>query len=272
VRGALHKETFYGCIVDPADGQKAFVVRKPLAGPLATVESLVDKIVDPAIREIVKTAVDGLKAEGVKAVEPGMIRMPSGVPVNKVRIFANTTNPARLRDHAMASDKDYKVPYYVTAAEGSNFRMGIFEKDGKRFVEPDNSLDWAQNHKKADYLPLDKQPGFVGYVMPGSMAVALDEGEGLSKLGQAELVKRLYKVVKFEGTGRITFRLHIEARASVVLAKDLLEAGKHKAGESSIDFVRPHELLLLSPGVYLPRMRFEGIHFKMMLDGSIVPL
>ena len=133
-------------------------------------------------------------------------------------------------------------------------------------------LDWAKNHKQPDYVPLDKQAGFVGYICPGAMAIAA-ENTDIAKakhLSAIELSKRLYKVVKFESTGRITFRRHLEARASVVLAKDLADAGKHKAGESSIDFVRPHELLLLSPGVYFGNMLFEGIHFKMMLDGTIV--
>ena len=47
VRGPLHKDTFYGCIVKPDSdsGEKAFVVRKPLTGPVATLEGFADKIV-----------------------------------------------------------------------------------------------------------------------------------------------------------------------------------------------------------------------------------
>ena len=274
VRGQLHKDTFYGCIETPTGDGKAFVVRKPLAGPVASVEAMVDKIVDAAIREIVRGAIERLKAEDVKSLEPGMIKMPSGVPINKVRVFAHTTNPMRLRDHAIASDKDYKVPYYVTASEGSNFRLGVFAKDGKSFVKPDNALLWAQNHEKADYVPLEKMDGFVGYIFPGSMAIAAEGGkiDSVRGLSAAELAKRLYKVVKFRSDGLITFRRHLEARASVVLAKDLVAAGKHKAGESQVDFKAPHELLLLSPGVYFANMLFEGIHFRMNLDGTIVHL
>lgn len=270
VRGALHKETFYGCIVK--DGEKSYVVRKPLEGPIASAEQLVSKIVDPAIRDIVRLSIEKFKRDGVTKLAPGMIKMPSGVPVNKVRIFAHTTNPMALRDHATVSRHGYKTPYYVTASEGSNFRLGVFDIYGKLAVKPDNVLDWAQNHKKADYPPLDKQPGFVGYIFPGSMAIAAEHADigRIKDLAQTELAKRLYKVVKFESTGRITFRRHLEARASVVLAKDLMGAGKHKAGESVVDFANPHELLLLSPGVYFENMLFEGIHFKMMIDGTIV--
>lgn len=271
VRGALHKDTFYGCIARPENGEKAFVVRKPLAGPIATIEDFADKIVDPAIRDIVNAAIEQLKASGTKNIELGYIKMPSGVPINKVRIYAHTTSPKELRNHAMVSEKPYKTPYYVTAAEGSNFRLGVFSVDGKMSVRPDNALDWAQNHKRPDYVPLDRQDGFVGYIVPGSMAIAAEgaDVEAVKVLSRMELSKRLYKVVKFRSDGLITFRRHLEARASVVLAKDLTAAGKHKAGESQIDFEKPHELLLLSPGVYLAKMLFEGIHFKMQLDGSI---
>ena len=104
------------------------------------------------------------------------------------------------------------------------------------------------------------------------MAIAAENADidKVKHLAATELSKRLYKVVKFESTGRITFRRHLEARASVVLAKDLTDAGKHKNGESSIDFEKPHELLYLSQSVLLKSMLFEGIHFKMMLDGTIV--
>lgn len=271
VRGALHKETFYGCIAKPDDGGKAFVVRKPLVGPVAAAEAIAPKIVDAAIKEIVTASIEKLKADGVKVIESGMIKMPSGVPINKVRIYAKTTHPSILRKHDFTSEKDYKTPYYVTSAEGSNFRLGVFDIDGRQFVQPDNSLDWAQNRKRDDYTPLDGQDGFIGYVYPGSMAIAIDAKirETPENIDRKTLVKRLYKVVKFESTGRITFRHHLDARASVVLAKDLVAAGKHKAGESCINLIEPHELLLLSPGVYLNQMLFEGIHFRMTIDGTL---
>ena len=271
VRGALHKDTFYGCIADPADGNKAFVVRKPLVGSLTAAEGIAEKIVDPKIREIVVEAIAALKAKGVKNIDSGMIKMPSGVSINKVRIFAQTTNPSTLRDHAMKSEKDYKNPYYVTSAEGSNFRLGLFARDGRKFAIPDNSLDWAKNHKKPDYVPLHEQEGFIGYVTPGSMALACGDGgiDEVKLLSAKDIRNRLYKVVKFRSDGLITFRLHTEARASVVLAKDLARAGKHKAGESAVNFEKPHELLLLSPGAYFKNMLFEGIDFKMAIDGTI---
>ena len=273
VRGPLHKDTFYGCIRDPASGALKKVVRKPLVGPLKNVEAILDKIVDPTIRDHVAKAVAALKAAGVKNVEPGAVKMPSGVPINKVRVFApNATNAQTLRAHPIPSAKDYKTPYYVVSAEGSNFRLAIFRaEDGKMSVEPDNALAWAQNHKKPDYVPLDRKPGFLGYVMPGTMALAFHEGhpEELETLSQGELRQRLYKVVKFAGTGQMTLRFHTEARAATVLEASLAAGGLHKKGESKLNFNDPFRLLRVSPKVYLSQMLFEGIHFRMALDGSI---
>lgn len=272
VRGQLHKDTFYGCIKDPSSGSKLKVVRKPLVGPVKDAVKIVEKIVDPSIKDIVKNAIAKLVEQGVKNIGKGDILMPSGVPVNKVRVFAqNAANAQLLRNHAMRSKHEYKNPYYVTSAEGSNFRLAVFADSGKTYVVPDNSLSWAQNHKKPDYVPLDKKPGFVGYIMPGSMALAYHDGnpDELKNLGQYELCKRLYKTVKFDSNGQMTLRLHTEARASTMLETELHDAGFNKKGESKISLENPHRLLRVSPKTYLSQMLFEGIHFRMMLDGTI---
>lgn len=271
VRGQLHADTFYGCIRKPGESATAFVVRKPIAGlKLADAKKLSKSIVDPAIRAIVESRIDELEADGAKTVEAGDVKMPSGVPVNKVRIYAQTTNPSELRPHATPSKHEYKTPYYVASAAGSNFRMALYNRNGRLSVEPDNLLVWAQNHKKADYVPLDRRDGFLGFICPGSMALVHSPGnpDELKTMSNAELVKRLYKVVKYT-SNVMTCRLHVEARSSVDLGKDLKASGKHEKGESKIDLETPHELLLVSPGTYLKQMVFEGIHFKMMLDGSI---
>lgn len=272
VRGPLHKDTFYGCIRDPRSKDLKKVVRKPLVGPIKAAEALLDKIVDPAIRDLVSNAIETFKAKGVTNLEPGMVKMPSGVPVNKVRVFAkNATNAQILRNHDFESEKGYKTPYYVTSAEGSSFRMALFCVDGKKRVEPDNSLVWAKNHKKPDYVPFDRQPGFLGYIRPGTMALAYHEGhpEELEALSREDLRRRLYKVVKFAETGQMTLRYHAEARSATVLGADLFDQGFHRAGESRLNFEEPFRLLLISPVVYFSQMLFEGIHFRMALDGTI---
>lgn len=259
VRGQLHNDTFYGRIQKPNEEVLAYVVRKPLVGPVKAAKAIADKIVDPAIRDVVIKAIAEFEAEGKNNIDLCDIKMPSGVPINKVRIYARKSDLRELKKQAMPSKMGYKNAYYVESGTGSNFRLALFDIDGKLSVRPDNSLDWAQNHKKPNYMPYDKMPGFVGYIMPGSMALTHD----------GDKIGHLYKVVKFRSDKLITFRFHSEARASVVLEKELYALGKNKKGESKIDFVNPHEMLLVSPAVYLKQMYFEGIHFKMLLDGTI---
>ena len=263
VRGALHKDTFYGCIARPEDGEKAFVIRKPLIGPIAAIESLTEKIVDPAIKSIVESSLADLKAKGVKSLESGMIRMPSGVPINKVRIFADTKNPMQLRNHVIASSKDYKTPFYAKVSEGSNFRLAVFEIGGELSAKPDNLLYWAQQHKKKGFVPYDRQDGFIGYIYPGSMAIvrtAFDED--VRKLSNIELKNRLYCVVSVggEGDNRAQFRYALAAG----MKKDL---GSPAAKYSDAN---PPLILRMGQKKFLAEMLFEGIHFKMMLDGTIV--
>lgn len=272
VRGQLHKDTYYGCIQVPGSDQKQFVVRKPLEGKVSDVKALAGGIVDPAIRAIVEAAVQSAEADGKAAFLAGEITMPSGVPIRRVRVYAPTNaGPVPLRNHAMPSRQDHKTPYYVSTAEGSNFRLALFRKNGRFSAVPDNSLAWAQEHKKPDYIPLHEQDGFLGYVMPGTMALvhAPDNPGELRALSPDAIRKRLYKVVKFESSGRLTLRFHVEARASTVLKADLVAAGKHGAGESAVSLDTPHELLLLSPSTYRNQVLFEGIHFRMLMDGSI---
>ncbi|MBQ7252543.1 MAG: hypothetical protein IJS32_08090 [Kiritimatiellae bacterium] len=272
VRGALHKDTFYGCIRVPGSAEKKFVVRKPLEGKLSDIKALAGSIVDPTIRAIVEAAVQSAEASGKTAFLAGEIAMPSGVPIRRVRVYASSSvGPVRLRDHAMPSRHDHKTPYYVSTAEGSNFRLDLFLKNGRFSAVPDNSLSWAQDHKKPEFVPLHGREGFLGYVKPGSMALvhAPDNPEELRTLAPASLRNRLYKVVKFEKNGLMTLRFHAEARPSTVLSATLSSAGKRGKGESSISLDSPHELLRISPSTYRNQVLFEGIHFRMLLDGTI---
>jgi len=278
VRGALHKETFYGCIkqkdAETGEEETIYVVRKPLVGATRdAIKKLIKDIVDPEVKARVQEGYDKLVSGKKNVAEEGDFTMASGVPIRRVRIKASVSNPLEVRTQPTLSKKDYKNKVYATVAEGSNFRMAIFRNaKGKLEVEVENSFSWAQNHKKPDYMPRDKQPGFVGYVKPGVMALTYPEGnpEELRKLSPQELCKRLYKIVKIAGNGQMTLRFHIEARASTVLEKALEEAGENKKGSSKINLENPHLLLRLSPGTYLSQVLFEGVHFRMAMDGSIV--
>lgn len=263
VRGQLHKESFYGCICMPEERDKVFVERVKIAGEAVDdVLKFVDNIVDPTIRRIVSDRLGELKRLGVKNVEAGSITMASGISVNKVRVTVRLKDPMSIRRHSHCSTKEYKNFVYAATGQGANFRLALLkDENGVRAVS-ENTLQWAQNHKRPDYEPLDEKTGFMGYVYPGSMALALQfKGENITECPVSELRKRLYVVLSIgsEKDNRAQFR------------HALLAGQKKELGALANDFSigTPPGLIRMTPAKYLSQMLFEGIHFKMMLDGSI---
>ena len=94
------------------------------------------------------------------------------------------------------------------------------------------------------------------------MAIALTApDEKVEGLPNTELQKRLYTLVSIGGEG--------DNRAQFKMAT---AAGRKKdLGKLASDFSleSPPTLIRMTPNNYLSRMLFEGIHFKMMLDGTI---
>ena len=282
VRGQLHKDTFYGRIQVPGKLDKQYVIRRPLEGTIEDIKALAGDIVEPkernivdlAIWRIVVAAIQAAEVEGKTSFSPGDIVMPSGVPIRRVRVFAPpNAGPVPLRDHALPSQQAHKRSYYVSVGKDSYFRFALFQRDGRLEVVRENSLSWAQEHRKPDYVPLHERAGFLGYVMPDSMALTHspnNPGE-LRTLPQDVIRKRLYKVVNFEKDGRMILRFHAEARATTVLAAELKAEGKpgNGKGSSTISLDAPHELLRLRPSTYRNQVIFEGVHFRMLMDGSI---
>lgn len=133
VRGALHEDSFYGPVHSPRGGQRVegeFVKRKP-------VESLtmneVENIRDKAIREIVarRLADHGIcPGRGAAKVPPKKLqeamaglRMPSGVPIRRVRVLKKDETIRALREGR---------PDQAWVKPGATHHLCIFEWD-----EPD---------------------------------------------------------------------------------------------------------------------------------------
>ena len=270
-RGQLHKESFYGCIQDPEnDGKETYVIRKEFKfTPLIfEKESDLKKIVDKTIREHLLEEVMCRMTNGntfKKAMDDGNFTMPSGVPIKKVRIRSRLSDPKKLKKHVFLSKQTHKQNYYTTSGSGSLFRMALYkkEKQGKTKYDclPDNMLDWAQ--QRSDYTEPHQRTDwgqFIGYIRPNLLALIYEHTpQDLMGLSHFELKKRLYKVVTLESDGRINLRYHSEARQD----KDL-------DSNSDLSFEKPHGLLRLAKGTYFKHLLFEGIHFKMDLDGSIL--
>ncbi|MBL7219995.1 MAG: type II CRISPR RNA-guided endonuclease Cas9 [Phycisphaerae bacterium] len=131
VRGSLHDDTLYGQARDDRgniiDGR--FVVRKPLADLTA---NEIAKILDKTIRNIViaKLAENGIEAGRGKKPDARVMKetlsnvtMPSGVPINKVRVYKEdlTIEPIRIGKPGMAWVKP-----------GNTHHHCIFEWTGKK--------------------------------------------------------------------------------------------------------------------------------------------
>lgn len=302
IRSGLHKEKFYGRIQIPPSNEKSqkkgstlrYVIRKALTSEnfAKKKEKDLDAIVDPAVRETIKKQIKAymekdpnLKLEKIldDPKYPIWMQFPNakagirGVPIKKVRIYTNLKEPHELKTHPNASALSYKAPYYVTSAEGSNFRVALhheIDKKGKRKVKlhVETLLDWAKQHKDPTspfHKDSPKKEGFKGYLFPGQYALTYENtSEELKNLSKKELGKRLYRIVKFERAGKsvvITLSLHTEARTDKQLDENQIKS----KGESQLNFVTPHPKLRLSNKTYANNMCFEGIDFTFTPDGRI---
>ncbi len=224
-RASLHQQTFYGAI--KRDDEIKFVVRKKL-DDLKTMAD-VDKIVDDAVRECVKAAIE---REGFKEAmsKPICFNAAKGVYIKKVRIYTpSITTPIHLKKHRDQSRFEHKQDYYV--ANDNNYCMAIYEgRDAKNRVKRSfrivNSLDAVKYYNnKTDYydiVPLSDKDDFPlkAILRTGTMVLFYENSpEELYDCSRAELSKRLYKVMGFSTLtvsnntyGRLTFRHHQEAR------------------------------------------------------------
>lgn len=271
VRGQLHKETFYGKIKKPGETETVCVIRKELNASNFPQASALDKIIDPAVRAAIQNEIAHRGGDFKKAidaaVQEGTFKLPGerGAVIKKVRVEATVANPKALREQIATPSKcPYKNSVWVQAAGNSNFRLAVNKQNnGVIFFVAENLLD----HTQGILLPLKDDFTVLGYIFPGAMAIACKYKGEWSEDG-FDYRNRLYHVVKF-AQGRITLRYHCEARRMKDLQKELSATGKNQQGQSSIDFNKPHELLLISEKKAWKFFLFEGIHFTMGLDGTI---
>ncbi len=246
-RGALHLQTFYGAI--KRDDEIKYVVRKSL-DQLQPAD--VEKIVDEAVKQKVKDAIDAVGFNKAKNPEEHTIWMneEKRIPIRKVRIFTpSVTQPIHLKKQRDLSDKAYKQDYHV--ANDSNYCMAVYEGTDrrgkpKRSFEIVSNLEAAQYFKasadrtvRPDLVPLSDENGYpLKYILKaGTMVLFYEKSpEELHECSQAELAKRLYKVTGMSTLalqqkyfyGTLTFKHHQEARpAGELKAKN----GVWKIGE-----------------------------------------
>ena len=229
-RGSLHNDTYYGAI--ERDGEIRYVVRRPISS--FEKASDVESIVDPAVREIVKRAIE---QKGFKQAISEVIYMneEKGIKINKVRCYAKTVkNPINIRRHRDLSRKEYKQQFHVQN-EG-NYMLAIYEGEVKgkikRAYELVKGIEAAEFYKQStdiaefpSIIPQSKNDLPLKHKLKIGQHVLLFE-ESASEIDMfdiRDLSKRLYTITGLsylpvgKGFGTIVMRHHQEAR----MAKDI---------------------------------------------------
>lgn len=271
-RASLHQQTFYGAI--KRDDEIKFVVRKKL-DDLKTMAD-VDKIVDEAVRECVKAAIE---REGFKEAmsKPICFNKEKGVYIKKVRIYTpSVTSPIHLKKHRDQSRFEHKQDYYV--ANDNNYCMAIYEgRDAKNRVKRSfcivNNLDAVQYYNgktnRYDLVPLSDRDDYPlkAILRTGTMVLFYETTpEELYDCSRAELSKRLYKVTgmssmliqKKYNYGIISLKHHQEARPAGEL--------KAKNGEWKIE--ENYRPMIIINHNQLNAL-VEGYDFKLTVTGEI---
>lgn len=256
-----------------------FVVRKALS---KLSENDIKNIVDPIVCQKIQKAVNdelitfktvqGKKVAVVKEGATIWMREPNkekdlvGIPINKVRIFTGLKNPLEIKEHSTLSKSRFEHKQKVYAQNDENFAMAIYEgidKKGnvKRSFESVNYMDAGayfklsnKNNNANSLVPLihlKTQLPLKYEVKKGDLVLFYKENkEELNEIGNKDLTKRLYKVIAFEGDGRIQFRHHKTAMQQSSSNKEELTIVKFMADNnlknSQVDFENPVPWLRLT--------------------------
>jgi len=237
----------------------------------------IDKIIDDAVRDRVREAIDEVGFKTAMNPDEYTIWMnrEKGIPIRKVRIFTpSVKHPIALKKQRDLSAKEYKRDYHVVN-EG-NYCTVIYEgqdKKGKtkRTFELVSNLEAAQYFKasadreaRPDLVPQTDTNGFPlkCILKTGTMVLFYENTPAeLYECTRKELVKRLYKVTAMAAEGRVQFLFHQEARDQKTLTS------LYGAGTSQFCQSNPSPKLRLSVSNF--NMLVEGYDFELTVTGEI---
>lgn len=269
IRGSLHLSTIYGAIErENENGEKdiKYVVRKPVSKDFT--ESDVKNIVDEGIKDrIFKYGLKNVLTNEGFIVLPKEIKGENGADKNlkemlikKIRLYQPTVkNPLHIKRQAEVSKSRHEHKQTVYAQNDENYAMAIYEgidKKGniKRSFESANYMDAGDYYKLSNkdnnanslvpLIHLKSQLPLKYEVKKGDLVLFYKENkEELNEIGNKDLTKRLYKVIAFEGDGRIQFRHHKTAMQQSSSNKEELTIVKFMADNnlknSQVDFENP---------------------------------
>ena len=258
VRGSLHDDTLYGCILH--DGKEVTVLRKTISGLGSDFEKTVEQVVDRKVKQRLQEQIAAYKAQGISAsaLADQSYFMASGIPIKKIRIVVKKPkNPKAIRQQAFTGK-----PVYGSGSDA--LCLGIYrDEKGRPAYDYMTLLDAVKGKggKSKDYLYA---------IRPNLMVLVYDKKpEELKALSPQQLAKRLYRVRQVDENGKVYLYYHREARRKGVLQENLVAMGKLKGGTSKIDYFDPEPLLVLSPSTWFSHCLFESEHFEIALDGCI---
>ena len=280
-RGSLHNDTYYGAI--ERDGEIKYVVRRPISSfeKLSDLES----IVDPAVKDIIKKAVE---KKGLKQAVSEKIYMneEKGIKINKVRCYVSSSIAGKIidvREQRDQSAKKYKRRYWVE--NGDNYVMGIYEglKGNKvcREYNIANMLDASTfyNDKTTDsILPQKSVRGVldlpIKYELRKGLHVILYEKskDEVNMLDTKDIVPRLYIITGLSTssttTGGKTYRYGMVSLKHAQEARPSTECKEKKGLFKNGEEYR--EIIVMNHNQF--NALVEGVDFKINVLGEIVML
>jgi CRISPR-associated endonuclease Csn1 len=299
IRGSLHQDSIYGAIKNPLNHEEIrYVIRKDLESIKATdIENIVDETVKEKVREAKENKILVFSANAQQKNKlNGTVWMneEKGIPINKVRLYANSVkNPLEIKEHVALSKSRHEHKQKVYAQNDENYAMAIYELDGKREFELINNFNLAKLMKlgEGDY-PLFKEKVSKGKIIQMPIAksnkrdMVLNKGQQVILYDiEVENPKDITEIVDFKGRvyiieglsinrvksgkknfeyGVIMLKYFKEARISDEIKKDNFKPdGDFKLGED-----KPTRKM--SPGQFTAFL--EGIDFKVLSTGKIEKL
>jgi CRISPR-associated endonuclease Csn1 len=284
IRGQLHKLSNFGAI---NNGEKIILVERY---PIASFTSIADcrNIVDKTVRELVENALYERKQSGMsfdKAKQEPIPFHKGNEVIKKVRCkvaagrgYLGTDKAIKIGKHNFESKHEYKRSvyvqneentyclYYENTMDGITNRafkiIGLYElaqlkiKDEKQLLKEPyyNTIIYGKGKKQLE-LPL------VKILKVGTKCIFYSESiEELKDLTKPELLKRLFRIYKFNDIGvtkYIYLQNHLEASKNELLGN----------GDGQFEKTKYQSRLMLNPDKFI--CAIEGVHFEIKLDGEI---
>jgi CRISPR-associated endonuclease Csn1 len=219
IRGWMHEETYYGRINNPHTNEQTYVIRKDLSA-IADLKQI-HKVIDPVIRQILLDQVEAFGGKVKEALKARVyIYSKDGVkkiPIKKVRMAESSTELLQLRGD--------QGPYVAT---GNNYCFALYEdaEKGKRDFETVTFFDAAQRKLKGEpIVPQTKngKPLLTTLQQKDLVIWYNNHPDEIEWDNPMWLHQHLYRVVKFDKNGLVSFALHNYSNVKVDKPKEYPE-------------------------------------------------